>query len=347
MSDVTFPIAGLGSSAAPLDYKVQGDQEFTLLGIRAVFDGTGTASSWLPYVQILSGAGNEMIHSEGTAVLAGGSADVSFFPRVRRAAASPFSFTYAQTIAALKVGYTCVAEWQLDDGGAPYLDTSGFSLADPADLHIQVLATPMTQALADGPLADFPAGPSVRFNFDGDSRTSTGDYLTDSVATPGRYAFLGNAIFTAIAWLKPTQGVNSHNGPIFNTVTPSGGIRDDGWRINVIQPTLECRLERWCNVWNGGAIEYFSVGSLDPTKWTMVAMTYDGATIRGYANGVLLGSTASAGSIGAGTNMILGAGTHRLSDYVEWALGAQSQCSVWANTFTDDDIAGLYAAGIS
>lgn len=264
----------------------------------------------------------------------------------------PFSLTYPQVIAAYKSSYTCVAEWQLDDGASPYADTSGYSLADPATMTRQITGTAMSQALASGPLASAPAGPSVRFNFDGTAATGTGDYLTDAVATPARYYFLGNLPFTVVAWVLPSVPVNAHRGPVVGTVhvTSFGApnAHDDGWDINVQAPSNVCSVQRFSNVQTGQNPDAVSLGTLSTTQWSMVAMTYDGATLRGYLNGALSGSVASAGAIGgAPNNAFIAENSVPLGGAAQWYFGAASQISVWAATFTATDIATLYLSAFN
>ena len=147
--------------------------------------------------------------------------------------------SYAERIIILKSSYTCVAEWQLDEGASPYADTSGFSVPDPATMTRQVRDVAMTQNDATGPLSSAPAGPSVAFNFDHNAGAQAGDFLTDAVATPSRYYFLGNLPFTVVAWVLPGAGVNVHNGPAVNVLHATGaggpGAHDDGWRIKATQ----------------------------------------------------------------------------------------------------------------
>jgi len=79
----TLEIASLPSGGAPISYTVSGDQVFDLIGVRAVFDGTGAGGNFLPCVQIKSAAGHILSQSIGSSVTAGGSADVSFAPFLR------------------------------------------------------------------------------------------------------------------------------------------------------------------------------------------------------------------------------------------------------------------------
>lgn len=80
MADVAL-VAG-GAVEAPLTYVVPGAQEIIIKSIIASFDGSGAGGDYVPTLQIL--APNGMILAScpvATAVVAGASADVSWFPR--------------------------------------------------------------------------------------------------------------------------------------------------------------------------------------------------------------------------------------------------------------------------
>src|SRR5438552_14211630 len=159
MADVQYQ--PLGTRAAPNDWVLPSSAAFTLKAARASFDGSAAASAWLPALEILSSAGTRVgLYPTPTSVAAGGSADVSFFPWSRHHVTAG-GVSYSERIIILKSSYTCVAEWQLDEGASPYADTSGFSVPDPATMTRQVRNVAMTQNDATGPLSSAPAGPSV------------------------------------------------------------------------------------------------------------------------------------------------------------------------------------------
>jgi hypothetical protein len=82
-------IRGLGSGPAPLSYIVPGAQEIVLKSLFASFDGTGAGGSFLPCVRIVApGGGVVAEYITDSAVAAGSSAEVSFAPFLRGAAAS-------------------------------------------------------------------------------------------------------------------------------------------------------------------------------------------------------------------------------------------------------------------
>lgn len=347
MADRTQQILPGGQSSAPYTYTIPSSTEFDLLAVRATFDGTGAGGAFLPCVKLVSDAGVVMAETIGSSVAAGGTADASFFPRVRRTA-NPSSVTYAERIILLKSKYTCVAEWRLSEGSTPYADTSGFAPGDPATMVRQVRTIPMTQNFASGPLLSAPAGPSVAYNFDGDALTNQGDFLTDACTTPSRYQFAGNAIFTVVTWVQPGAGVNTHYGPVIQNLHTTGGTEDNGWRINVNQPGAIPQFQRASHAASLASYNTVAGSGLSTSQWSMLVGTYDGSTMRFYINGTQIGSVASAGAIGgSATNLFLGEGTHQLGDYGTWYYGAQSQTSVWAATFTPTDISNLYQSAFN
>lgn len=87
MADVT--IAATGSTSAPLSYTVAGAQEIIIRSLFASFDGTGAAGAFLPCVQVVSPAGQVVIEAiTDASVAAGSSADVTFAPFLKGAAAA-------------------------------------------------------------------------------------------------------------------------------------------------------------------------------------------------------------------------------------------------------------------
>jgi len=80
MADVL--VRAPGTVAAPLEYDIPASVELLVKTLFASFDGTAAASSWKPAVQIIGPFGQEVgTYPLGTALAAGASADVSWFPR--------------------------------------------------------------------------------------------------------------------------------------------------------------------------------------------------------------------------------------------------------------------------
>jgi hypothetical protein len=76
-----LPIVLPDTAAAPKDYTLSGTQELLLKTVRALIDGSGAATAFLPTLQLLDPNGHVMWEGATTdTVAAGGSADVSWFP---------------------------------------------------------------------------------------------------------------------------------------------------------------------------------------------------------------------------------------------------------------------------
>lgn len=70
-------------ASAPKDYTLSGSQELLLKAVRAVVDGSGAGSAFLPCLELLAPDGTVMWQATpASSLAAGASADVSWFPRV-------------------------------------------------------------------------------------------------------------------------------------------------------------------------------------------------------------------------------------------------------------------------
>jgi hypothetical protein len=79
MPDQSYVLPNI--EAVPKDYTLSGAQGIVLKCVRAVVDGTGAGSAFLPTLQLLDPNGNVMWEGVPfTTVAAGGSADVTWFP---------------------------------------------------------------------------------------------------------------------------------------------------------------------------------------------------------------------------------------------------------------------------
>lgn len=93
MADVQ--LTQLATAAAPLVYTVPQGVEIRVKAVRAEYDGTAAAGAFLPQVHIVSDAGLTVARAsdQGVSVAAGGTADASFFPGVKHAAAAAATTT--------------------------------------------------------------------------------------------------------------------------------------------------------------------------------------------------------------------------------------------------------------
>jgi hypothetical protein len=89
VASVDVPIVRPNTEAAPKDYEIPAAQEIAPLAVRALVDGSGAGSAFVPALQLISPGGQVMWTAPTSeTVAAGASADVSWFPRVGRSGAS-------------------------------------------------------------------------------------------------------------------------------------------------------------------------------------------------------------------------------------------------------------------
>jgi len=105
------------------------------------------------------------------------------------------------------------------------------------------------------------------------------DGVNDYVITPPLGA--GPAHVTLAAWIKPAAA----GGIVFSELGQNA--INTGWHDSQIE-VARSGVVKVC-LWNGGHAS-ISIGTVTFGTWNHVAMTYDGATMRGYLNGVLGGS---------------------------------------------------------
>jgi hypothetical protein len=117
--------------------------------------------------------------------------------------------------------------------------------------------------------------------------TSTGGkYLTFNGIntygiTPSLTNYFGSSkVITLVAWVYPTG-----NGVIVSELGVSSP--SSGWHVSVMEITNGNTLN--VGFWNGTGITQLST-PITLNQWSMVAITYDGTTMRGYRNGVSFGS---------------------------------------------------------
>ena len=199
MSDVA--IRASASAAVPRDYTIPGAQELLPKSVRAVLDGTSAGSSWYPCLQFLEPGGNVMVNAVSTtAVAAGASADVSWFPHVAPATVTSGAFS-GVILEELSCHSTQsgVTSTTVLASGQPYVVTvQGTYSVDNAALTI---GTPNADAM-------FPTS-------DGDPRSST-QVGSDPEC---RFALASGTSLT----LGHTTAFQINLGSGFTYVTPQGG----------------------------------------------------------------------------------------------------------------------------
>jgi hypothetical protein len=78
----------VGQESAPAQFLVPGNGQIQPKCVRAVYDGSGAGSAFLPVLRFISDAGVTVGEFVGTEIAAGGSAAVSWFPGVGQSAAA-------------------------------------------------------------------------------------------------------------------------------------------------------------------------------------------------------------------------------------------------------------------
>lgn len=136
-------------------------------------------------------------------------------------------------------------------------------------------------------------------------------------------------------WLNP--GVNENNAGIFSRFQNGGG-----------------GAASWIHWYNAAVVNFrVQIGgnprsvAINPPQlgvWTQLVATFDGANLRGYVNGALIGTTPAAGSIDTGAgDMSVGsyqAGTWNLSNHLV------DEVSFMATCLSPERVMARYNAGV-
>jgi hypothetical protein len=122
-------------AAAPFGYTVPGAQEIAPKLVSATFDCTSAASTVYPALQLVSPSGVVMgtFVDPNVSIAAGGSADVSWFPRVRPSSSGgggldPDWGTYFMNSISVGSGAHDAGQWNFNSGSA-LLSISGLGVA--------------------------------------------------------------------------------------------------------------------------------------------------------------------------------------------------------------------------
>lgn len=300
------------ATAAPVSYTVSGDQRFTLVGVRATFDGTGAGGPFLPCVQILSPAGHVLSQTIGLAVAAGASADVSFFPLRRGTTTAGATKTLDQLISASSPD----AWWKLNEtSGTVAHDSSGNGHDAP---------TTAGQSTATWAAAVSPVGQvAAHFHTSG---TAT------EFSIPA-YPSLG-ATFTAGGWIN--RDTNLHQDFIGQNWPVHAG--QDGWKLGV-EAFNEGALNKAILSFGDGAATFTVIPSdvdITPGQWYSIACRRAGGVFTLWVNGVKQ-STSSAAAFTADSGVLLG------FDGSSFGLtGYGSYWMTWGRALSDSDMASVF-----
>ena len=337
---------GPRNGPAPLSIQLSQLGTVDLQSAFAHYDGTSAAGTWVPALMVQAQNGTILGRVfPSTNPAAGDTADVTFFPFVPAAsAASPA--TYAGYVASIftAAGYSYyklpeigAADWADSSGAArtlTYTSRTGelrgqASLPDEGDgeLGVYVTGTPGSVAPA----------------------TYCGSRTGDNF-----FQFAGTAPFTVIAWVTPDFGTS---GGVFswgicgNVDNNAGAHATDGWSLTVVPTTLQPVLQRRDITGGGGTSNVTAITTLVRGTTTMVAGTYDGATLSIYMNGVLDNTAVSATTLNSasGADMFVGATGINEGFGGTWApwKGTIGSVIVANGAAAAADLAALYALGIA
>ena len=116
-------------------------------------------------------------------------------------------------------------------------------------------------------------------------------------------------------------------------------------------PARTVRFSRGQPGFSGGSPELYAEtpGGVVVDEWNLFVGTYDGATIKLYANGVLLDETADPSGAAWATGSIVRVGygvvTVTTSTQGSWFYGTVDEAAIWTRGITAEEVATLYAGG--
>lgn len=184
--------------------------------------------------------------------------------------------------------------------------------------------------------------------------TNTGS-VANSTAKFGNGADLGASNTTKYLSIASDLGISSGNITFGGWVKLNTEITSSLWRIlyksnSTISVDQEIYYEynagtrrlTWMRRKWGSAdnIFYYNL-ALGTSNWVHIAYTYDGATVRGYVNGKLVGSVASSGNGAGGPATAFGVGIYP-STPANFASALFDDVAVWNRTLSNKEIAELY-----
>lgn len=158
-------------------------------------------------------------------------------------------------------------------------------------------------ALTAGPT--WSSGPSAfpSLNFDG---------VDDRVETPSSSFFSGMSALTLSCWINPTA----------TTSASEFMKKNNSW---IMRFGAGASLAVF--IWVSASLVNTSGGTLTTGKWQHVAMTYDGAALKGWINGLQVCTTAATGTVDANTDVLAfgaqpGGGEQYTGRITDWRVQA-------------------------
>jgi len=140
---------------------------------------------------------------------------------------------------------------------------------------------------------------------------------------------VGSSAITIVAWVQMSGGeILVENGPVIFTTSGS---------------PLKLSSNIYTGTWTGAA----NANSIVSGTWYQVTMTYDGANIKGYQNGLQEALTPKTGSLAGGGSLIIGAHSGGSSNPTSsWFNGFMSNVQVYNTSLTANQVQALYFQGI-
>ncbi|MFA6151091.1 MAG: LamG-like jellyroll fold domain-containing protein [Chitinophagaceae bacterium] len=228
----------------------------------------------------------------------------------------------------------------------------GTSISSPCGvitdtIYLTVKPLPLPLTVVDTSSPQICLGQSVNINA---SAVTNGNAL-DFNGSPGNYVTIpnspavslaGSTNFTVSTWLYPRS--NKHQQILFHGLGCSSW---NSWTLSL--GGLESTLEWWPKklgfmFMNGNGSGYYYVAATDtviPNQWVHVAVTYDGASLKIYLNGVLNNTAAATGSPwNSSENLYVGfdPGCGGRIPY----NGKIDEVQIWNKTRTAGEILGSY-----
>ncbi len=162
----------------------------------------------------------------------------------------------------------------------------------------------------------------------------------------GKYATPDGEAMTIAAWVLPQSysHLADKDGVIFSKTWGADDLWDIVFLVGTKKDGSETRL-RFVLQTNGGVVDLVAThGDVDVGKWTFVAATYDGAMMRLYQDGVLVGSCSHTGKTFKYANDLVWIGDHAsVEGHRPW-WGRIDEVCISAHWLDDAHIEALYEA---
>lgn len=319
MADTQYVIGG--NLSTPASWTIQPALEIEPKTAYASFNGSGAAGAFYPCLRIISDSGHVSAEAVSTTlVAAGGSADVSWFQDVKQSGQAATSSYLTQ---ALQLGPW--AYYTLSDlGTSTFLDSSGHGRTTSYDSLYVAQNGPaiLTTSTAPSAILSGPGGVS-------------NNHAITSVVNQAWTA----TVFTLTAWFKTTYaGTNDQ------VIAGLGRLDVDPRSIFAIWLVSHIPVVRMFD--NTPAFHSLSgSATLNDGNPHMVAASYDGNTLRLYADGALANSTVLGVTLNTNPAIAIEIGMQLGGVSPRTFSGDIAQVGYYDKLLTTAQIANLYSLG--